>query len=129
MHNINAYDVHQHNITFFIDYFSIPEALQSLSPYISQQLADCVSHPALRDTISLLPGLGETYGKDIPVIPPVHSANDDYPFTHDVPATHLHVRSLISYPYQANMHVGTCTIQRIGFVRLREIVTMTTAPL
>ena len=69
-----------------------PQSLQPLAANASSadSLPDYFNHPALKDSVVLLPGL-PCYGSDLPTVPAPHGANEDYPYTHKLATNTLAV--------------------------------------
>lgn len=69
----------------------IPQSFHTAAEHTSGELPSCLDHPALRGSLVMLPGIGTVYGHDLPTLPEPHLPDEDYPFTHEVPASHVHV--------------------------------------
>ncbi|XP_067937696.1 uncharacterized protein [Watersipora subatra] len=77
----------------------LPRSLEFLSEYIATDLPVSMDHPALRGSLVMLPGLCDTYGHNLPTVPPKHNLSEHYPYTHDVPAAYIHKPKKYTHPY------------------------------
>ncbi|KAF6036451.1 hypothetical protein EB796_005245 [Bugula neritina] len=77
--------------------FIVPKGLGSISSTVSFELPNCLDHPALRGSIVLLSD-SSTYS-DLPTLPPVHSTDEAYPYSHEIPKEHIHRPKKYTHPY------------------------------
>ncbi|KAF6017549.1 hypothetical protein EB796_024154 [Bugula neritina] len=77
--------------------FIVPKGLGSISSTVSFELPNCLDHPALRDSIVLLSD-SPTYS-DLPTLPPVHSTDEAYPYSHEIPKEYIHRPKKYTHPY------------------------------